>query len=244
MAKRPVKKTGGTESTGEKNRQDRKHRGKDRQDRKRRGKDRQERDRMKGILLLNGEPYDGEIDTAGAYAVCCDGAYRWAKGKVRIDECVGDMDSAGEWPDPAPLQVYPTEKDCTDGEIGLGRLLGRGCDPVVIYGGSGGREDHFIGNLHLLYAAHSAGAKCAMISCRTIIFPAEGRTELGRFCGSTLSVMPFGGDISVSGWKGLKYDYPAALSYGQCRGISNVCLTENAYLDIQGTALVIVSRTE
>ena len=47
---------------------------------------------MKAIILLNGEPYRGEI-AEGAYVYCCDGAYKWAKDKVRIDENLGDYDS-------------------------------------------------------------------------------------------------------------------------------------------------------
>ena len=43
---------------------------------------------MKGVLLLNGQPYAGEIDADNAYVVCCDGAYAWARGRVRIDENV------------------------------------------------------------------------------------------------------------------------------------------------------------
>ena len=47
---------------------------------------------MKAIILLNGEPYRGAI-AEGAYVYCCDGAYKWAKDKVRIDENLGDYDS-------------------------------------------------------------------------------------------------------------------------------------------------------
>ncbi|MCD8286561.1 MAG: thiamine diphosphokinase [Clostridia bacterium] len=195
---------------------------------------------MKGILLLNGKPYLGAIQQDDAYIVCCDGAYRWARTRVRIDETVGDMDSTDRLPDPAPQTVYPTDKDYTDGELGLSVLMQHGCSPILIYGGSGGREDHFIGNLHLLYKAHSAGIPCAMISDLTTIIPASGSISLGRFCGKTISVLPFGGDISILSWQGLRYPYPAKLSYGECRGISNVCLSEDAYLDIQGTALIIV----
>ncbi|MCD8295811.1 MAG: thiamine diphosphokinase [Clostridia bacterium] len=197
---------------------------------------------MKGILLLNGEPYSGAIQADDAYTVCCDGAYRWAKKKVRIDETIGDMDSAGEPTNPAPKNIFPAEKDYTDGELGLSVLMQRGCSPIIIYGGSGGREDHFIGNLHLLYKAHEAGVRCIMMSDTSAIFAASGRIPLGGYCGKTLSVLPFGGDITILGYHGLKYTYPEKLTYGECRGISNICLAVDAYLEIQGTALILVSR--
>ena len=48
---------------------------------------------MKGIILLNGEPYPYAIDAGNALVYCCDGAYKWAKSKVRIDKNIGDFDS-------------------------------------------------------------------------------------------------------------------------------------------------------
>ena len=71
---------------------------------------------MKGIILLNGEPYSGKIDAGGAEVYCCDGAYRWAKGRVRIDKNVGDFDSLGEIPDPAPEEVIPPKRTLQTGK--------------------------------------------------------------------------------------------------------------------------------
>ena len=76
---------------------------------------------MKAIILLNGEPYRGAIDASSARVWCCDGAYDWAKGKVRIDENLGDYDSLSYMPDPPPAEVYPSEKNYTDGELALMR---------------------------------------------------------------------------------------------------------------------------
>ena len=41
--------------------------------------------------------------------------------------------------------------------IALSRALAAGATEIFIYGGGGKREDHFLGNLHLLYAAFKAG---------------------------------------------------------------------------------------
>lgn len=199
---------------------------------------------MKGIILLNGDPYDGSIDSSDAVVYCCDGAYLWARGRVRIDKNVGDFDSLGFIPDPPPEEIYPAEKDCTDGEIALFELLGRGVDEIEIYGGGGGREDHFFGNLHLLYRALASGVKGKMITSRSIIFPASGRIPLGEFAGKTVSVLPFGGSLNIIDFRGLKYSYPEKIFYGECRGISNIVLANDAYLSVEGVALIIVNRGE
>ena len=104
---------------------------------------------MKGILLLNGTPYSGEIPK-GCHVYCCDGAYHWAKGRVEIYKNIGDFDSLNEPPVPPPDEVYPSEKNFTDGEIAVRKMIADGLDDIEIYGGYAGSEDHFIGNLQLL----------------------------------------------------------------------------------------------
>lgn len=199
---------------------------------------------MRGVILLNGEPYRGPIDGENALVYCCDGAYAWAKGKVRIDRNIGDFDSLKETPYPPPEEIYPAEKNFTDGEIALKKLLDAGVDEVEIYGGGGGREDHFLGNLQLLYFAHSAGVSCKMRNNGATVIPVSGRTELGENLGKTFSVLPFGGPVHIMDYRGLKYDYPRTLSYGECRGISNVVTGADAYLTVRGVALVIINEGE
>ena len=181
----------------------------------------------RGILLLNGEPYEGAIDAENAVVVCCDGAYRWAKGKIRIDENVGDFDSLGEVPVPAPLQVYPSEKNYTDGEIGLRKLIDYGCTEIEIYGGGGGREDHFLGNVHLLYYALQKGVRAKLITKYSTIYPISGKVTLKGEKGKTFSLLPFGGEAHIMSGEGVKYPYcDLTLRYGSCRGLSNIALEE------------------
>ena len=98
---------------------------------------------------------------------------------MRIDKNVGDFDSLGYIPAPPPEEIYPSEKNFTDGEIALFKMLSAGIDDITIYGGGGGREDHFLGNLQLLYAAHKRGARARKITNRSLIFVAGGWVQLG-----------------------------------------------------------------
>ncbi|MGN0806727.1 MAG: thiamine diphosphokinase [Candidatus Coproplasma sp.] len=199
---------------------------------------------MKGILLLNGEPYLEKIDAEGAFVVCCDGAYEWANGRVKIDENVGDFDSLPYIPTPPPTEVYPSEKNFTDGEIALRKLIARGVDEIEIYGAGGGREDHLLGNLQLLYYALKQGVKARIITENSVIFAASGKVELNGIKGRTFSVLPFGGEVHIMYGRGFKYDYPESLSYGECRGISNIGIADSGVLEIgeDETALIIINR--
>jgi len=198
---------------------------------------------MKTIILLNGEPYRGEIDDQNALVICCDGAYSWAHGSVRIDENVGDYDSLGYLPTPPPREIFPAEKNETDGEIALNRAIEAGATEIEIYGGGGGREDHFLGNLHLLYAAYERGVQAQMITNHARIFAGEGRVQLNGMKGKTLSVLPFGGNVHILESGGLQYPLVRLeLRYGSTRGISNVCVADEAFIIAAGRVLVLVDE--
>ena len=112
---------------------------------------------MRGIILLNGEPWQGEIEDGNAFVVCCDGALRWAKGRVRIDVTAGDFDSLGYVPQGA--QVFPVEKDSTDGEIALQMLLSRGCRQIDVYGGGGAPRGRARRHAHKVYGHFLRGRR-------------------------------------------------------------------------------------
>ena len=65
---------------------------------------------MKGVILLNGEPYKGEIDDTNALVFCADGAYNWAKGRVRIDENLAISTPRQKFLSPAPQKFSPPKK--------------------------------------------------------------------------------------------------------------------------------------
>ena len=198
---------------------------------------------MKAVILLNGEPYLGRIRDENARVYCCDGAYEWAKGRVRIDETLGDFDSLDYLPQPLPREVYPSEKNMTDGEIALVHAVSNGADEIVFYGGGGKREDHFLGNLHLLLTAHRKGVRAELVTNHARIFAAEGEVILENCRGITVSVLPFGGNAHIMESEGFHYPLTGLeLVYGSTRGISNVAEGARARFVCKGVVLVIVNE--
>lgn len=165
---------------------------------------------------------------------CCDGAFDWAKGRVWIDVNLGDYDSLGYLPDPPPAEIYPSEKNYTDGELALMRALQAGADTIEFYGGGGGREDHFIGNLHLLYAACQKGVHAVMVTNHARIFAADGLVELHGLKGKTVSIGPFRGEVHIMESGGWYYPHARKVCLWLTLGISNVVASEDGILSGQG----------
>src|SRR5699024_11006227 len=106
------------------------------------------------------------------------------------------------------------EKNYTDGELALMRAVAAGADEIEFYGGGGGREDHFLGNLHLLYAALKRGVRACMITNYARIFAAEGEVVIEGKEGRTLYIVPFGGSVHIMESGGLYYSLPETFVYG------------------------------
>lgn len=197
---------------------------------------------MKGVILLNGEPYEREIDGKDSLVYCCDGAYLWAKDKTHIDENIGDFDSLFIAPIPSPKKIYPEEKNFTDGEIALRKMIEAGVEQITVYGAGGKREDHFLGNLHLMYYAFSHNVPCVIQTNYSKMFFTDGETKLDGYKGLTISLIPFFGDALVESSYGLHYPLNGLrLERGTCRGISNLVESDKAgFFCKEGILLVCV----
>lgn len=198
---------------------------------------------MKGIILLNGEPYNSSIQKGGGLVVCCDGAYNWAKDKLAIDVVLGDFDSLSEIPEGAI--VFEKEKNYTDGELAVRYLVGK-ADKIEIYGGGGGREDHFLGNLCTMKQAYSHGMECVMITNGARIYITDKFFECEACVGQIISVVPFSGKVHINSSTGLKYPlFDLAINDCDTRGISNEAVEKFFTLDIDfGTALIVLNNKE
>lgn len=200
---------------------------------------------MKAVIFLNGESYRGPIDCAGAFVVAADGAYRdcLARGIVP-DETVGDFDSLGYAPEGA--REVPAAKNFTDGELAAEIALARGADEIVVYGGGGGREDHFYGNLQVLYALMKKGVRAEMVTNYARIFLTETGFDLSLSPGTTVSVAPFFEQVHIHKTNGLKYPADGlVIRAGETRGISNEAEAERVQLQLAGgTAVVFIATGE
>jgi thiamine pyrophosphokinase len=140
---------------------------------------------------------------------------------------VGDMDSLpdrsllAEFP-PDRVLLFPPDKDETDTEIGLRILAERGCADVTIAGGGGGRIDHLLA-VAALFERERPPRR--WVTDREDVRLVDGPVEIAGWEGSTVSLLPVGGEVSGMRSEGLAWPLDGLVFRPGYGGISNRVLS-------------------
>ena len=158
--------------------------------------------------FLKNRPFDKVIAVDGGLAAL-------HKLHLKPDAVVGDFDTVA----PEVLEEYKRdglsvrwdihkpEKDETDTELALNTAINMGCKELLILGALGGRMDHAIGNIHLLYACLKQGVKAAIADEKNwITVIDEGRDfKAGEVHGRYISFLPLTDEVKGITLTGFKY---------------------------------------
>ena len=139
--------------------------------------------------------------------ICADGGYRLCP--VRPDYLVGDLDSLGSAPQGIPLLRHDSHKNFTDGESAVYFAKELGADLVTLYGVTGGRYDHFLGNLAVMALAMKLGMRVRSLDDDAEIYGVSASLNPGFSfdleAGETFSILPHGGAATVTEARGVEY---------------------------------------
>lgn len=138
-----------------------------------------------------------------------------SKLKLIPDAIVGDFDSADEsvlkefksktldttW------EIHKPEKDETDTELAIITAIRLGCTKLILLGATGGRLDHFLGNLHLLYASLKQGVEAAIVDEKNWITVTDKERvfESDQIFGKYISFLPLSEEVKGITLTGFKY---------------------------------------
>lgn len=203
------------------------------------------------VVLLGGNltPTDRlKRQIAGARVIAADGGIRHAGALgVRPEQWVGDFDSTTPELEKAfadvPRDVFPPEKDLTDGELAVRRAFEEGADEVILCGAFGGlRTDHGLQHLTLAVAEADRGRNVWLTSGNEeahAILP--GRREFDLPVGALFSVVGFtdleGLTITGARWPLDRVHVP----FGASLTLSNI-VTDKLGVSIEaGRAILIIS---
>lgn len=196
---------------------------------------------MKTAIILNcGAPIAREIDADKI--ICADGGLDFCP--VRPDYLVGDCDSVRGVTDGIPVLKHPSHKNYTDGESAVRFAKELGADEIVMYGVTGGRYDHTLGNFAVMFLALSLGMKCSAREKDADIYALSSTVSpdfsLDVRANDVISVLPHGGDAVVTDSEGLEYPLEnLTLTCRDSRGISNCALADRIHIRVAaGEALL------
>lgn len=143
------------------------------------------------------------------------------------------------------IENYDVDKDYTDGELAVRKAIDLGAKEIVIFGATGGRIDHTLGNVFLLEKIYKKDVLAKIISNNQEIMITKDSMELSGFKGDGISLFPLDQKVLGISTKGLKFPLNDETLYrGDTRGVSNEFLGDFAQINVKnGTLLVIKSIT-
>lgn len=128
------------------------------------------------------------------------------------DLLLGDFDSTKkEILDNMKLQTkevleFPPEKDYTDTEIAIIEAVKRGADKIYLFGATGSRIDHMLGNIGLLLKTQRKGVILKIIDDNNKLYLAKKRMTLIGKCGENISFHALSEKVTDFKIKGAKYN--------------------------------------
>lgn len=203
----------------------------------------------KCVIFAGGDTVSREVVdfsfAKNALVISADRGYELANSLgISSDLVIGDFDSMDKIPQNKNVRIFPVEKDDTDLMLAVKEGLAQDCKSFKIYGATGGRLDHTIGNIQSLMYLLSKDAVGEIVSDReriTLLKP--GRYVFDRLDDHTLSLVSYSEKVTGLTIRGAKYEITDCVLTNEFPlGISNKIVAEQAAVDFsQGILLVIQS---
>ncbi|WP_349673385.1 thiamine diphosphokinase [Lacrimispora sp.] len=170
---------------------------------------------------------------------------------LKPDAVVGDFDTVEEsvlsqyqsFLSEITWDIHKPEKDETDTELAISTAMKLGCKKIVLLGATGGRLDHFMGNLHLLYFCLKQGVDASIVDPKNWITVLDkGRVfEAEKMRGTYISFLPLSMEVKGITLTGFKYPLTKKdISIGTSLCISNELTGESGSIEFDSGVLICV----
>lgn len=121
------------------------------------------------------------------------------------------------------IKKFPKDKDYTDGELILQHISKLNYDEIIVIGGLGGRIDHLLTNLNLIFKFKNL----KFVTEKEKIFSIEKKAELIELKGKTISFVPFSEKVEGLTLEGFKYPLNKyTLHQGDSICMSNIAIED------------------
>jgi len=212
---------------------------------------------MKICILLNGEinnyNYISKIISKENYdcIICSDGGANHAYNmNIVPNYIIGDLDSINKniidyyKSKNVEFEKFPTKKDETDTELCIELSSKLKAKEIHLIGALGGRIDHTIANINLLYYIRKKGIMPKIISEKEELYIAiEEEIIIDGNIGDTVSILPIKGDVEGVTLKNLEYPLNNSdMEFSRPLGISNVMSDINCSIKVNKGSLIIIKN--
>ena len=202
------------------------------------------------LLVANGDPQSdlSALISDHNFLSAVDGGLRHLLALKRFpDLLIGDLDSITSEELQACIDQgveilrFKAEKDESDLELALREALKRGYSDLTISNAGGGRVDHLLGNLSLLFHPALQHAKIKMTDQSSNFYPLSQTITLKTQPGDLISLIPWQDSAIGVTTANLAYplDNETLLPYGT-RGLSNVALGGEITVSLQSGQILLV----
>lgn len=180
--------------------------------------------------------------------ISVDGGHKWAElWGLTPHLVIGDMDSLDSEERQSlvlkaiPFQEFPVEKDQTDLELAVDYALSLGILEIVITGAWGGRIDHSLGNLEILYKLGQKNINARLVARHSEIILVNRFLELQLPMDTIVSLIPLTPIVTQVSTEGLYYPLTnSEIKKGQTVTISNKTVTSRIKISTKKGILVAV----
>lgn len=210
---------------------------------------------MKRCVIIAGSP-NTNIEhikknvSSNDFIICADKGYLFAqKANIIPNIIVGDFDSyKGRLPKNKNIEIIKLEekKDMTDTFVCAEIGIKKGYSDFLILGATGGRLDHYLGNIAVLHYIINQN-KRAVISSKevTIKLLKEGEHTIKNVLNKVFSVFPYGeSSVNVTYKKDVEYPLNKySIKRDSTIGVSNVFTSDTCILTInKGQGLILINN--
>lgn len=139
--------------------------------------------------------------------------------------------------------VHKPEKNETDTELALLKAQALGCDEIVVLGATGGRADHMLGNIHLLFPCLQKGIRAFLVDPQNRIYLLDGEHDFvrERVWGKYISFLPLTERVLGITLEGFKYPLKDKdIEIGTSLCISNELAAERGRITFEEGVLICV----
>lgn len=214
---------------------------------------------MKNVAIVgNGPPYvipdlSRFRDTIDIWIGADRGAYVIANQNIPLHYAVGDFDSmtkAEKWYTKSKAEVveeFPAEKDETDLEIALDQAFHMQPERIYLFGVTGGRLDHELVNIQLLYSIVEKGIKGKIIDQQNQLELTLPGTHTVTFDKEypLISFVPFTKEVKELTLDGFYYPLVSEnISWGSSLCVSNKLLSKKGTFSFKAGILLLIKSKE